>query len=174
MLSCLSLSLADSSRRSMPLHATHRDAGRDFRGRALILEYVTTLSALAFSLINSTRPPAWNRVSAATAQDILCTSVFIKGRRPYIPCRTLSYKRAAFRARTRIPGPFSATYVHVTPVPITWIPRTGARLVGHSMRGHEDGSVSSPLLSCDYDLVSPRADYRPAGSTFFLTFGVTS
>lgn len=76
-----------SSGRSM--HATHRDAGRDFRGRALILEYVTALSALAFSLINSTRPPAWNRVSAATAQDTPCTfGIFIKGRRPYIPCRT--------------------------------------------------------------------------------------
>lgn len=73
----------------MPLHATHRDAGRDFRGRALILEYVTALSALAFSLINSTRPPAWNRVSAATAQDTHSLHLGIhKGQTVCIPCRT--------------------------------------------------------------------------------------
>lgn len=102
----------------MPLHATNRLVGRDFRGRALILQDVTTLSALAFSLINSTRSRQDMESRVCGYRPGYTTHLGIhKGQAALY---TLSYKRGASRARTHPSvDPFNATYIHVTPVPIT-------------------------------------------------------
>lgn len=148
-------------------------SGRDFRGWTLILKYVTALLALTFSLINSTRPrQPESRVCGYPST--LCTSVFIKGR--------LIYRMKLFVRVHPSAAPFIAMYIcaraharaHTQAHTHTHTHDTCADnlntadrclLVRRSTYDREDGSVSRPLLSRDYDLVSPKAGYQLDGST---------
>lgn len=165
----LRLSLSDFS---IPLHATRRAASWDFRGWASLPEVWSTLrrsQALTLSLINSTRPrQSESRVCGYRPGYSLHLRIH-KGQ-AYIPCLM---RRAALRERTSHQQPHLSRRICTRDTDADNLNAADrCPLVSRPTYDREDGSVSRPLLSRDYDLVSPKAGYRSDGSTFPFFFSV--
>lgn len=139
-----------------------------FAARHHSQKYEATLrrsQALTPSLINSTRPrQSESRVCGYRPGYSLHLRIH-KGQ-AYIP-RLM--RRAALRERTPHRQPHLSRRIYTRDTDADNL-NTADRcpFVRRSTYDRVDGSVSRPLLSRDYDLVSPKAGYRSDGSDLFL------
>lgn len=152
----------------MPLHVTNV-VGRDFRGRASILEYVTALSALTFSLINSTRPhqAGESRVCGYRPEYSPHLGIHKGHGRLYISRRTSAFRaRIIYQERSYS---MRCMYTRMTPVTDNSNSVDRCLLDARSQRRKRVESVIIPRLR------SPFAGGRLSiGWIFFLfLFGVT-